>query len=130
LVSLALVGDPAPSALELWCGLMLVDWPEIIPAVEEEAGIAIQFDAPGAQAPQAVLIAVPPDDQPTWSYSALEQTLLDTLQLAQIRALDLSHLGEYGQLIPMTYVTGNTSGEAVSTSFDGLVVADPMVKFQ
>ena len=59
---------------------MLVEWPEIIPAHEEEAGLTMQFDAPGAQAPQAVLLAVPPDAQPNWSYDALERTLLDTLE--------------------------------------------------
>ena len=29
----------------------------------------------------------------------------------------------------MAYLAQNTSGETVSTSFDGLVVADPTVKF-
>jgi hypothetical protein len=133
LVSLALVGHSAsdadaPAADALWCGLMLADWPEIIPAVEEEAGLTVQFDAPGAQAPQAVLIAVPPDEQPNWTYSALERTLLDTLQLAKIRALDLSHLGGYAQFIPMTFLAENTSGAAVSTSFAGLLVADATVE--
>jgi len=88
----------------------------------------MQFDAPGAQAPQALLIAVPPDAQPHWSYDALERTLLDTLSLAQIRALDLSHLGEFGQLLPMTYLAENTARVAVSTSFAGLLVADATVE--
>jgi hypothetical protein len=127
LVSLALLGRTPPAPDASWCGLMLVEWPEIIPAHEEEAGLTMQFDAPGAQAPQAVLIAVPPDAQPNWSYDALERTLLDTLSLAQIRALDLSHLGRFGQVIPMTYLAENTAGAAVSTSFAGLLVADATV---
>ena len=103
---------------------MLAEWPEIIPAVEEEAGAAVQFDAPGAQAPQAVLLAVPPDAQPNWSYAALERTLLDTLRLAEIRALDLSQLGDFGQLTPMTFLAENTAGATISTTFAGLLVAD------
>jgi hypothetical protein len=128
LVSLALLGQAPPDAGVPWCGLMLADWPEIIPAVDEDAGIAVQFDAPNAQAPQAVLIAVPPDAGPTWSYAALERTLLDTVQLAKIRALDLSQLGGLGQLIPMTFLAQNTAGAAVSTSFAGLLVADATVE--
>ena len=128
LVSLALLGHAPPAADAAWCGLMLVEWPEVIPAREEEAGLTMQFDAPGAQAPQALLIAVPPDAQPNWSYDTLERTLLDTLSLAQIRALELSHLGEFGQLLPMTYLAENTARAAVSTSFAGLLVADATVE--
>jgi hypothetical protein len=128
LVSLALLGRP-PAALDAaWCGLLLVGWPEIIPAREEEAGVTMQFDAPGAQAPQALLLAVPPDARPNWTYQALERTLLDTLSLAQIRALELSHFGTFAQLIPMTYLAENTAGDAISTSFTGLLVADPTVE--
>ena len=121
-VSLAIVGSPPLTGSQAW--LMLAEWPEIIPAVEEEAGAAVQFDAPGAQAPQAVLLAVPPDAQPNWSYAALERTLLDTLRLAEIRALDLSQLGDFGQLTPMTFLAENTAGATISTTFAGLLVAD------
>ena len=75
-----------------------------------------------------MLIAVPPGAEATWSYPTLERTLLDTLQLAQIRALEPAQLGGYGQLIPMTYLAENTSGAAVSTSFGGLLVADATVE--
>ncbi|GIH07763.1 hypothetical protein Rhe02_58300 [Rhizocola hellebori] len=122
LVSLAMLGEPPQAGA--WCGLMLAEWPEIIPAREEDTGIAVQFDSPGAQAPQAVLIAVAPDARPAWSHSALEQTLLDTLRLAQIRALDLSQLGAFGQVVPMTFLAANSAGHAVSTSFADLLVAD------
>jgi hypothetical protein len=128
LVSLALLGAPPPPATGQWCGVLLAEWPEIIPAVEEEAGIAVQYDAPGAQAPQAVLLAVPANNEPTWSYPAIERTLLDTLELARIRALELSQLGDFGQLIPMTFLTENTAGAAISTSFAGLLVADATVE--
>jgi hypothetical protein len=124
LVSLALLGAPPPAVTEQWCGVLLGEWPEIIPTVEEEAGIAVQYDAPGAQAPQAVLLAVPAGNQPAWSYPALERTLLDTLQLAEIRALELPQLGDFGQLLPMTFLAENTAGAAISTSFAGLLVGE------
>jgi hypothetical protein len=108
---------------------MLAAWPEIIPAEEEDAGLAVRYDAPAAQAPQAVLIAVPPDDQANWSFGALERTLLDTIQLAQVRGLTLADLGGYGQLIPMTFLAENTAGAAVSTSFTGLLAADATLEW-
>jgi hypothetical protein len=128
LVGLALLGAPPPTATEQWCGVLLGEWPEIIPAVEEEAGIAVQYDAPGAQAPQAVLLAVPADNQPAWTYPVIERTLLDTLQLARVRALELSQLGDFGQLIPMTFLAENTAGAAISTSFAGVLVGEATLK--
>jgi hypothetical protein len=74
-----------------------------------------------------VLLAVPRGPAETWSYDDLEATLLHTLRLAKIRALDLSGLGEYGQLIPMTFLAANSANETVSTSFSGLLVADPLI---
>jgi hypothetical protein len=46
------------------------------------------------------------------------------LQLAKIRALDLTQLGAFGQLIPMTFLAENTAGAAISTSFAGLLVSE------
>ena len=66
LVSLALVG-PSPPVGMPWSGLLLDSWPELLPSREEDAGVAFHFDAPGAQAPQAILLAVPPDATPAWS---------------------------------------------------------------
>jgi hypothetical protein len=127
LVSLALLGARPPRPDQPWAGLLLDAWPELIPAREEDAGVVFHFDAPGAEAPQAVLLAVPRAPAETWSYDDLEATLLHTLRLAKIRALDLSGLGEYGQLIPMTFLAANSANEAVSTSFSGLLVADPVI---
>ena len=93
--------------------------------------MVFHFDAPRAEAPQAVLLAVPSqppsDPAPLWSYDALERVLLETLELARTRALDLGHLGRYGQLIPMTFLAANAANEAVATSFAGRLAADPTI---
>jgi hypothetical protein len=127
LVSLALLGTAPPPATQPWAGLLLDSWPELVPSTEEDAGVVFHFDAPRAEAPQAILLAVPNRPAATWSYGVLEDTLLHTLQLAKIRALDLSDLGEYGQLIPLTFLAANHANDAVSTSFAGLLVADPVL---
>jgi hypothetical protein len=131
LVSLALAGASAPAPEQPWSGLLLDSWPEILPNREEDAGLAFHYDAPGSQAPQAILIAVSlagaPGTAGTWSYEQVERTLLDTLTLAKIRALDLSNLGAFAQLVPMTFLAANQANAAVSTSFQGLLVADAVV---
>jgi hypothetical protein len=57
----------------------------------------------------------------------VERTLLDTLTLAKVRALDLSNLGAFAQLVPMTFLAANQANATVSTSFQGLLVADAVV---
>jgi hypothetical protein len=127
LVSLALVGEPPPTAVRPWAGLLLDSWPEIIPNAEEDAGVVFHFDAPRAEAPQAVLLAVPSKVSDTWDYEALERTLLATLRMARVRALDLPGLGRHGQFLPMTFLAANKANEAVSTSFTGLLRADAII---
>jgi hypothetical protein len=63
----------------------------------------------------------------TWSYDALEETLLDTLHLAEARARDLTNLGAYAQIVPMTYLAANAENATVETSFVGLAVAQATV---
>jgi hypothetical protein len=127
LVSIAIDGGTPPQAGDAWAGLLLDSWPELIPNEEEDAGVAFNFDAPGAQAPQAVLLAVSPPGQKNWSFDLLEQTLFHALDLARIRTVDLAPLGAYGQLIPMSFLTANPRNNAIATSFAGLTTADPVI---
>jgi hypothetical protein len=131
LVSLALVGAEVPAAGQPWAGLLLDTWPEPLPSREEDAAVVFQYDAPRAEAPQALLLAVPPAaPQPgsAWSYDALERTLLGTLELARGRAVDLDHLGPHAQLLPLTFLAANRANMAVSTSFAGLLVRDAVIR--
>ena len=120
---------PWPRQVPHVSGEVLDSWPELLPNREEDAGLAFHYDAPGSQAPQAILVAVPPAGgaAATWSYEQVERTLLDTLTLAKVRALDLSNLGAFAQLVPMTFLAANQANATVSTSFQGLLVADAVI---
>ncbi|WP_329254691.1 hypothetical protein [Streptomyces canus] len=126
LCSLALFGS-VPAADGPWSGLLLDAWPEILPNAEEDASVVFHYDAPGAQAPACVLLAVPPTHMRTWSHDVLEETLLETLETARMRALDLGDLGRYGQVLPMTYLAANPQNAAIATSFVGLAMADALI---
>jgi len=73
-------------------GLVVDEWVEVVPSPTEVTGLAFHYDRPSAEAPQAVLLAVAPDVSParepqTWDLDTLTAVLLETLDLARIRAV-------------------------------------------
>ena len=52
--------------------------------------------------PQTILIAVPPDLSVPWTVWSLQQVLLETLDLARIRAVDPDALDEVGHYLPVS----------------------------
>jgi hypothetical protein len=104
--------------------LLVDEWPEAIPATHETTGVAVHYDQPDASPPQAVLVAVPPVVRGTWRLGELLQALHDTLELAQVRAVELEHLAPtlYGQLLPA--ISGELVPEAATP---GAVPGDRVV---
>jgi hypothetical protein len=112
---------PRPfQAAQPLAGLVLDEWTETVPAAEVTTGVAFHYDAPGARPPQSVLLAVAPSGPDRWDVETIEKTLLETLELAQLRALDPQALGGDELLeraFPAVYVTANVAGEQLSTDF-------------
>ena len=69
-------------------GLLVDEWVEIVPSARETTALAFQFDVPDACAPQSVLIAVPPVPGQDWTTETLRRVLMETLDLAKLRAVD------------------------------------------
>lgn len=114
---------PAPGAP--WYGLLLDEWVEVIPGTTAQTGVAFHYDDPGAEAPQGVLIAVPPTlSSETWDFDTLVAILDETLELAKIRAVDGELLGDLGQLLPANYLSANAQNEVVSTRFHLNLIAE------
>lgn len=108
-----------PTAGVIMAGLQVDEWVEVIPAAEETTGFAFHYDAPGTEPPHAVLLAVPPDDSRPWDLGDLAAAVLDTLELARLRAVDPDALAAVGgdTLLPAIYLARNLQGDAVSTDF-------------
>jgi hypothetical protein len=133
-------GVDAPRFDRELVGLAIDEWTEIVPNAEEQTGVAFHYDDPGAEAPQAVLIAVPPDrDQSHWSFEHLVAAIRETFELAKIRAVEPEALGALGHVLPATYLSSSTRTDGtgdnphdraddVSTRFDGLLTGDPVIK--
>lgn len=110
---------PAPIEPGHLCGLLIDEWVEVVPAEQETAAIAFHYDAPEVQAPQAILLAVPPDGVERWRLGALENAVVDTLELARLRTVDGTELAndpDWGHLLPAAYIAFNTGNDTVSTN--------------
>jgi hypothetical protein len=81
-------------------GLVIDDWVELVPGTRETTGVAFHYDAPGSEAPQSLLLAVPPEVGKPWNVATLEDILHDTLDLAAQRMVDLSALPAFEHELP------------------------------
>jgi hypothetical protein len=124
-VSLVLHRPAAPAAGGVWAGLLVDEWTELIPSERELTGIAFHHDAPAAEAPQAVLLAVPPTGAATWDLETVLDILHETLDLAKLRIVDAQLVGGLGQLLPAVLLAANRERDTISTNFTNLRVGDP-----
>jgi hypothetical protein len=108
-----------PAAGRPLCGMVFDEFSEVLPSPERTTGIAFHFDQPNATAPQAILVAVPPASSSTWTIELLRTTVLEALDLAKLRMVDLDALHEAGQFLPATYLAMNSKGATVATDLVG-----------
>jgi hypothetical protein len=90
-------------AATLVAGLVVDEWTERIPAKEVTTGVAFHFDAPSSRAPQSMLLAVTPEEDPEWSLDLVVATLLQTLELSRMRAVGPQSLEAYGHHLPAIF---------------------------
>ncbi len=99
------------------CGLWVDEWVEVTPSALETSALAFQYDPPNAAAPQCILVAVPPVKGQDWTVESLRRVLVETLDLAKLRAVEPALLGRAAQYLPATYLALNAADDAVSTDF-------------
>jgi hypothetical protein len=105
---------------QVMTGLLVDEWVEVVPSTHETTALAFQFDVPDSCAPQTVLIAVPPVPGQDWTTETLRRVLMETLDLAKLRAADTRSIGAAAQHLPGLYLAFNTEDHAVSTDFAAL----------
>lgn len=102
-------------------GLIVDEWVEILPSSQQITGLSFHQDDPTARAPQSILLAVRPDNFPEWTLESLEGTVLEALDLAKLRAVDMDALSNLGHYLPALYFAYNAGGaqvDAISTDFN------------
>lgn len=118
----------APGALltaapdDLLAGLFVDEWSETIPSTEETTGLSFHFDAPGARAPQTMLLAVPADPAaPNWSFDELLGVVDEALALARLRAVRPQDLQGLGNLLPGLMLSNNFKRDVPTLDFATLI---------
>lgn len=94
-------------------GLILDEWAEATPRAEVTSGLAFHHDSPSSRAPQAILVAVPPDPTSSWSLDVLDATIAEALELASARLARPSAV--WGTLLPAIYLAENLDDDTIST---------------
>jgi hypothetical protein len=107
-LALTMHAPGAPDMAAALSGLICDDWVETIPAPAETTGLSFHYDAPGARAPNTILLAVPaPQDGPTWSFDELLGVVREAAALARMRMVGPRQLHALGILLPTTYLPDN-----------------------
>jgi len=121
LVSVVVQGAADVDLAAPLAGLLIDEWTEVVPGRTEDVALAFRYDPPDAMAPQAVLLAVPPDPAKAWTIGRLNQVLLETLDLVHLRAVGPQSLDAVGHYLPATMLAFNADGDAVSTDPNTLI---------
>jgi hypothetical protein len=105
-------------------GLVVDQWSDVVPNDHETTGVSFHFDAPGARAPQTVLLAVPGNRRaPSWTVELLAGTVREAMALARMRALDLDDLDAVGRFLPAIYLPFNIEAKTPSINLFGMINA-------
>jgi hypothetical protein len=101
-------------------GLLIDEWVETVPNASETTAVAFQYDQPDATPPHAILIAVPPVPDQAWTADTLHRVLMETMDLAKMRMVDPSLLGELQHFLPAMYFASNAANDTVSIDWTPL----------
>ena len=96
-------GGVAAAAAGVAAGLLVDEWVERVPATRQTTGVAFHFDAPASRPPQALLLAVTPDEETAWSLDLVVATLMQTLEDARLRAVSPQALSAWGHHLPAIF---------------------------
>ena len=107
-------GDPITKTS--YAGLLIDEWPERIPSTQEQAAVAFHYEEPKARAPQALLLAVCPDNRAFWDDDLVTGILQETYELTKIRTVDLDSVQQVGQILPALYFALNLKGATISAN--------------
>ena len=114
------------------CGLLIDEWVESVPNRAEVTGIAFNFNAPNSAPPQALLLAVTPNETGSWRWDDLVDSVLDTFRRAKLRAVEPDAIGNLpgiGTLLPAVIAEFSTSRGSVSLdySFNVKAIREPVL---
>lgn len=87
-LSLVFEYPPDFSADRVCAGFIFDEWNEQIPVKETNLGLAMHYDKPNSEPPNALLLAVSPIGQGQWDWEQLLGTVQEAFEWARFRAVD------------------------------------------
>jgi hypothetical protein len=138
-LSLVVQSTAPPAAGAPLAGLVVDEWTEVIPDRTQLTGLSFHVDQPAARAPQAILLAVAPNEAHVWSLAPLEATVLETLDFARARLVDAEALGSplaspppgaaavprLGHYLPAIYLAAAPATDTVTTDVGRMTAPAP-----
>ncbi len=121
---ISLTVQPAPTfdpSLPM-VGLVVDEWNELIPTDTETTGISFHYDAPNAEPPQSLLLAVSERNANVngqWSWDELTRCIDQTLTLAKMRAVSPDELRHTNldAFLPATVAAEAPTPATIATSY-------------
>lgn len=95
-------------------GLVFDEWTEAVPRARQTTSLVVHYDAPQAQAPQAVLVLSTLSNVLAWSLPMIRGALGRTLDAARRRLADVTVLEEGGHFIPAVFIPTSGPGAALA----------------
>ena len=138
LAGASLTGDPVSIAIQPAgafdpsvpvAALVIDEWSETIPPTDETTGLAFHYDAPNAEPPQAVLLAVSERlsaNNRRWTWNEVVGCVEQALLLAKIRCVgpDEIRRTRLDPVLPATLAAETTFPATISTSWFANVVKE------
>lgn len=85
-------------------GLLVDEWPELVPAQVANTGVAFHVEQPDSEPPQVILFAVCPDERNPWKWEHLVGAVTEMIRLAKRRlvtpALLEAHAPSLAKILP------------------------------
>ncbi|QYF93701.1 hypothetical protein KY495_00195 [Massilia sp. PAMC28688] len=107
-------------------GLLIDEWTEVIPATQETAGLAFNFDRPSNEPPQSMLLVTPASSGRQWTWDDLKLAVPETFDMAKKRAVEPRDISAtpLSRLLPATLMAFTTNAMSISSE---LRVADILI---
>jgi hypothetical protein len=120
---------PAFNAIGPQCGLLVDEWTEVIPAKKETTGLTFHYDRPNSEPPQTMLLMAPPAFTGAWRWSDAVRVMHETLDLAQLRAIEPDHVDTtpYAQFLAATVAA--TTARPVTMAINYAMGADQVFHY-
>ena len=98
-------------------GVVADEWTDKIVSEKQETYVAYNYDGPNTEAPQSLLLAVSPNDLHIWNKDTIRQVIVESLELAKIRAVSYKSLKGIQNFLPTLLL--NSYGEDVNIDLLG-----------